>query len=310
MQWSVRVNRGLPAPEGPLAARGLPVELSASRSCKHNTAPPAAFLMQQMAWREHWDEPAGRRCRHWMIRWPARAGLARRWELRASIRSTDACGGRPGAVLDVRGAVREDIRSAWRRWTADQALPRLRRQSCRTPPYPDGAAADLRTRPDPRSGTSRRWQWASTLRTTHSLVASVRRGVPEACQTARAGDPAAGGALPEDQGRQIGFDARALSRPTIPRTPLPRSSGFMGRRLADVSGTSGCPTAGRPARHGVDPDSSGLKSPVEVSAEILATAARAEDTFNDDLFGAVITVPASLTMRNARPPRMRPSLPA
>ncbi len=37
----------------------------------------------------------------------------------------------------------------------------------------------------------------------------------------------------------------------------------------------------------------GLKSPVEVSAEILATLRqRAEDTFADDLFGAVVTVPA------------------
>jgi molecular chaperone DnaK (HSP70) len=37
----------------------------------------------------------------------------------------------------------------------------------------------------------------------------------------------------------------------------------------------------------------GEKSPVEVSADILATLRyRAEDTFNDDLFGAVITVPA------------------
>ena len=37
----------------------------------------------------------------------------------------------------------------------------------------------------------------------------------------------------------------------------------------------------------------GVKSPVEVSAEILATLRqRAEDTFDDDLFGAVITVPA------------------
>ena len=35
------------------------------------------------------------------------------------------------------------------------------------------------------------------------------------------------------------------------------------------------------------------KTPVEVSAEILATLRyRAEDTFNDDLYGAVITVPA------------------
>ena len=37
----------------------------------------------------------------------------------------------------------------------------------------------------------------------------------------------------------------------------------------------------------------GEKSPVEVSAEILATLRyRAEDTFDDELYGAVITVPA------------------
>ena len=37
----------------------------------------------------------------------------------------------------------------------------------------------------------------------------------------------------------------------------------------------------------------GDKSPVEVSAEILATLRfRAEDTFNDDIYGAVVTVPA------------------
>lgn len=37
----------------------------------------------------------------------------------------------------------------------------------------------------------------------------------------------------------------------------------------------------------------GNKSPVGISAEILATLRyRAEDTFNDDLYGAVITVPA------------------
>jgi molecular chaperone HscA len=37
----------------------------------------------------------------------------------------------------------------------------------------------------------------------------------------------------------------------------------------------------------------GVKSPVEVSAEILAKLRqRAEDTFDDDVFGAVITVPA------------------
>ena len=41
------------------------------------------------------------------------------------------------------------------------------------------------------------------------------------------------------------------------------------------------------------PARAGDKSPVEVSAEILATLRfRAEDTFDDDVFGAVVTVPA------------------
>ena len=50
----------------------------------------------------------------------------------------------------------------------------------------------------------------------------------------------------------------------------------------------------RPARHGGGATrAQGLKTPVEVSAEILATLRqRAEDSFDDELFGAVITVPA------------------
>jgi len=68
----------------------------------------------------------------------------------------------------------------------------------------------------------------------------------------------------------------------------------MGRRLADVAGRDKLPyhfedTPGMLSVVTRD----GLKSPVEVSAEILATLRfRAEDTFADDVFGAVITVPA------------------
>ncbi|HET7868639.1 MAG TPA: Fe-S protein assembly chaperone HscA, partial [Burkholderiaceae bacterium] len=48
----------------------------------------------------------------------------------------------------------------------------------------------------------------------------------------------------------------------------------------------------RPGMVGIE-TRDGIKSPVEVSAEILATLRqRAEDTFDDELFGAVITVPA------------------
>jgi molecular chaperone HscA len=49
----------------------------------------------------------------------------------------------------------------------------------------------------------------------------------------------------------------------------------------------------RQARHGHLQTVQGEKSPVEISAEILATLRyRAEDSFNDDLYGVVITVPA------------------
>jgi molecular chaperone HscA len=69
---------------------------------------------------------------------------------------------------------------------------------------------------------------------------------------------------------------------------------LMGRRLADL------PDAGRLPYQLVDGAGmvqvrtpQGLKSPVEVSAQILATLRqRAEDSFDGDLFGAVITVPA------------------
>ena len=68
----------------------------------------------------------------------------------------------------------------------------------------------------------------------------------------------------------------------------------MGRKLADIAGADKLPYSfvdapgmvGVQTRHGV-------KSPVEVSAEILATLRqRAEDTFDAELHGAVITVPA------------------
>ena len=69
---------------------------------------------------------------------------------------------------------------------------------------------------------------------------------------------------------------------------------FMGRGLADIAGREKLPYRfvdhpGMVTLHTRD----GEKSPVEVSAEILATLRyRAEDTFDDDLYGAVITVPA------------------
>ena len=133
------------------------------------------------------------------------------------------------------------------------------------------------------------------LGTTHSLVAAVRSGVAEC--------------LPDDQGRvllpsavrymeggkrQIGFEARAAQADDAANT-IVSVKRFMGRRLADVAGHHKLPyrfidQPGMLALATRDGD----KTPVEVSAEILATLRqRAEDTFDtDEIFGAVITVPA------------------
>ncbi|WP_114973314.1 Fe-S protein assembly chaperone HscA [Rhodoferax ferrireducens] len=132
------------------------------------------------------------------------------------------------------------------------------------------------------------------LGTTHSLVAAVRHGVAECLPDAqgRVILPSVVRYL-QGGGRQIGFDAQeALA--LDPENSIASVKRFMGRSVADVTGH------GRLPYHFVDhPGMLGLqtvqgeKSPVEVSADILATLRyRAEDTFSDDLFGAVITVPA------------------
>lgn len=132
------------------------------------------------------------------------------------------------------------------------------------------------------------------LGTTHSLVAAVRNGVAECLPDGegRVILPSvvryvAGG------GRQIG-DAAQQALASDPENTIASVKRFMGRSLADVVGAAKLPY--RFAQHdgmlGIH-TVAGEKSPVEVSAEILATLRyRAEDTFNDDLYGAVITVPA------------------
>jgi molecular chaperone HscA len=132
------------------------------------------------------------------------------------------------------------------------------------------------------------------LGTTHSLVASVRHGVAEC--------------LPDEQGRvilpsvvryqegasrQIGFDAQAALAQD-PENTIASVKRFMGRGLKDVAFPEKLPYrfVDHPGMLGLQ-TVQGEKSPVEVSADILATLRyRAEDTFNDDLYGAVITVPA------------------
>ena len=132
------------------------------------------------------------------------------------------------------------------------------------------------------------------LGTTHSLVASVRHGVAECLPDAqgRVILPSVVRYLPGG-GRQIGDEA-VTSGVGDPENTIASVKRFMGRSLKDVA------LAAKLPYHFVDhPGMLGLqtvqgeKSPVEVSADILATLRyRAEDTFNADLYGAVITVPA------------------
>ncbi|CAN7510797.1 Fe-S protein assembly chaperone HscA [Variovorax sp. LjRoot130] len=145
--------------------------------------------------------------------------------------------------------------------------------------------------PDPHQ---RRIAVGIDLGTTHSLVAAVRSGVAECLPDAegRVVLPSAVRYLDKDR-RQIGFDALA-ARAVDPANVITSVKRLMGRGVQDIvnrdamayrlSGDAGMAKVQTAA---------GEKSPVEVSAEILATLRyRAEDTFDDELYGAVITVPA------------------
>jgi molecular chaperone HscA len=97
----------------------------------------------------------------------------------------------------------------------------------------------------------------------------------------------------ENDGRQIGRAALA-SQAQDPQNTLVSVKRFMGRGVADITNRDQLPYVfvDKPGMLAIQ-TRVGEKSPVEVSAEILATLRfRAEDTFNDDLYGAVITVPA------------------
>ena len=132
------------------------------------------------------------------------------------------------------------------------------------------------------------------LGTTHSLIASVRHGISE-CLPDSAGRvilPSVVRYLPDNK-RQIGFEAQ-LAEATDPENTIASVKRFMGRGLADIAQREKLPYVfiDNPGMVGLQ-TVQGEKSPVEVSAEILATLRyRAEDTFDDDLYGAVITVPA------------------
>jgi len=146
--------------------------------------------------------------------------------------------------------------------------------------------------PDPHQ---RRIAVGIDLGTTHSLVASVRSGIAECLpdHDGRVVLPSVVRYLP-GQGRQIGHEAVAAAA-SDPQNTIASVKRFMGRSLNDVLNADKLPYVfvnkdkGMLSLQTVQ----GEKSPVEVSAEILATLRfRAEDTFNDDVYGAVITVPA------------------
>lgn len=136
------------------------------------------------------------------------------------------------------------------------------------------------------------------LGTTHSLVAAVRHGVAE-CLPADDGrvilpsvvhylDPAEGG-----PGRQIGFEALA-AQVQDPANTVSSVKRLMGRTRAQVVDADKLSyNVVEDKGMAVVETIAGRKTPMEVSAEILATLRfRAEDSFDDELFGAVITVPA------------------
>jgi molecular chaperone HscA len=145
--------------------------------------------------------------------------------------------------------------------------------------------------PDPHQ---RRIAVGIDLGTTHSLVAAVRHGVAECLPDAqgRVILPSVVRYL-QGNGRQIGNDALA-HQTEDPGNTIASVKRLMGRGLADIANAAKLPYALVDAPGMVRVRTiAGEKSPVEVSAEILATLRyRAEDSFNDDLYGAVITVPA------------------
>jgi len=145
--------------------------------------------------------------------------------------------------------------------------------------------------PDPHQ---RRIAIGIDLGTTHSLVASVRNGLAECLSDAQGRVLLPSVVRYLEGGRtQIGFEALG-AQVLDPWNTISSAKRLMGRGIDDIGNR-----ARMPYRFNDKPGMvtlqtvAGEKSPVEVSAEILASLRqRAEDTFDDDIYGAVITVPA------------------
>ncbi|MES2075531.1 MAG: Fe-S protein assembly chaperone HscA [Pseudomonadota bacterium] len=132
------------------------------------------------------------------------------------------------------------------------------------------------------------------LGTTNSLVATVRNSIPEVLndEEGRPLLPSVVRYLPNGHAN-IGYKAQA-AQTTDPKNTIVSVKRFMGRGLHDIAYAENLPydfqdTPGMVQLKTI----AGIKSPVEISAQILATLRqRAEDSLGDDLVGAVITVPA------------------
>ena len=145
--------------------------------------------------------------------------------------------------------------------------------------------------PDPHQ---RRHVVGIDLGTTHSLVAAVRNGVARCL-------PDAAGTVILPSAVRYTAEARAeVGQPALdqavadPHNTIVSVKRLMGRGLDDIANATGLHYDFVDAPGMVRlRTAAGVKSPVEISAEILATLRRrAEDTLDVELFGAVVTVPA------------------
>lgn len=132
------------------------------------------------------------------------------------------------------------------------------------------------------------------LGTTNSLVATVRHSIPEVLNDEDGHPllPSIVRYLPNGFAH-IGYKAQS-AQTTDPKNTIVSVKRFMGRGLKDIAYVENLPYDFVDAPGMVQLKTvAGIKSPVEVSAEILATLRqRAEDALGDELVGAVITVPA------------------
>ena len=112
MQWAVRVNEAYQRLKEPLSRGAYLCELrGAPVNAERNTAMPAAFLMQQMAWRELLDDAADLAA---VERIDGEVAASERQMLAELQRLLDDAGDAPAAAAEVRALMfvrrfREDI---------------------------------------------------------------------------------------------------------------------------------------------------------------------------------------------------------